>query len=283
MLSSRLVVLVTLVLLPAGLRAQPGACAVNDLLFQTAQGGCLDVTSNRVWSATGGIGTWDYAKQYSDNLVEGGFADWRLPTLAELTALHQHGGATHLAGGSEFSRIWSSTTRGNRAWYLDLQTGQTGLSLKGSSYWVIAVRTPSGPSSNIGGGQGNSTAAISVSHFHGDRGWTVAVHAPEHAYQPYLLFAGAAGTAPNSLPVAPFVLTPALLGAHFFDPGAGRLDGQGRAVVAVDLLGLRVPASSHADLRLVLLLLDPRRAPGVLVSLTPDPSPTQSTASPAGR
>ena len=99
---------------------------------------------------------WNTAKNYCENLSEGGFTDWRLPNIDELRTLIQNHSGTQTGGtckisekagrlalddrtsdcngrdGSNFSKLgdtdwfWSSSTRSdgiNYAWYVGIGTG----------------------------------------------------------------------------------------------------------------------------------------------------------------
>lgn len=48
---------------------------------------CIDSTSGLVWSARASSNRWAYAVSYCDNLTEGGYSDWHLPTIDELKTL----------------------------------------------------------------------------------------------------------------------------------------------------------------------------------------------------
>jgi hypothetical protein len=100
----------------------PGACRNPDgVTWATADGGCKDLASGRVWGksamgSNGGTGlNWYQAQDYCSNLTDGGFNDWRTPTLAELHAAAQHGGAQQIQvniaqnGGFQDSFKWSTT------------------------------------------------------------------------------------------------------------------------------------------------------------------------------
>src|SRR5262245_58711088 len=124
-------------ILSTALAAQtpPGACEVNDTAFTTREGGCQDQATNLVWSAiTPNARNWSSAVSYCSNLVEGGYSDWRLPTLAELVTVDQNGAATHLADPQDLMwwnfHFWSSSTRGNRAWAHNFFTNADLLTLK---------------------------------------------------------------------------------------------------------------------------------------------------------
>ncbi len=119
-------------------------CKIEDATrFVTANGGCKDVKTGRVWSRnalsperTSSFWTWTPAKNYCENLVEGGYTDWRMPTRDELKTVSVNGAGTYLdvfwsAGGpgvvpSEVDyNKWSTTTvRGGKyAYVVALKSG----------------------------------------------------------------------------------------------------------------------------------------------------------------
>ncbi len=67
----------------------PGACAQETAQWQTGQGGCQSQGSKLVYgsiSASAGYSSAS-ATTYCDQLIEGGFSDWRITTQGELSAL----------------------------------------------------------------------------------------------------------------------------------------------------------------------------------------------------
>ncbi len=116
---------------------------------------------------------WDNAKQYCENLTEGGFTDWRLPNIDELRTLIQNHPGTQTGGtcpiskksgkltlrdwkndcsgrsGNNFSKLgdtdwfWSSSVRSdysNVAWYVAFSSGYLGYHGKDGNYYVRCVR-----------------------------------------------------------------------------------------------------------------------------------------------
>ena len=64
-------------------------------------GPCYDSTSHLTWSKKADTTyTWSNAGTYCDNLTEGGYIDWRLPTISELRTLIQNCSNTQMPGGS---------------------------------------------------------------------------------------------------------------------------------------------------------------------------------------
>ena len=270
----RLIVVLSLAL-PAALSAQapPGACLVQDTAFQTTGGGCADLVANRVWSAVPpSTGTWSYANQYSQNLVEGGYSDWRLPTLSELTALVQDGGYSHLNLCQCGWWYWSSQTQGRSNAYAEvLQTGQTKKWSQNSQFAILCVRTgtPGGPQ---GAGGGIGSADLSVSHIHEGGVWTLLIRGERLAGRPYLLLAGLrAGEGARGI-AAPILLPAQRTGSRLLDPGAGRLDEKGCATLRLDLAALGMPRSVEADIRLALVVFDPLVPGGIVYLITPPPN-----------
>jgi hypothetical protein len=80
----------------------PGTCTINDEHFATLEGGCTDLNTGITYSAVnyypdaGSTNlTFSGASSFCSNLDQGGFTDWRLPTLAEIEAT----GDNNLAAG----------------------------------------------------------------------------------------------------------------------------------------------------------------------------------------
>lgn len=133
----------------------PGACVSEDSNWATLDGGCKDLQSGGlVWSAsayaqTGQLTTYVTAQDYCSASTEGGYTDWRVPTLAELQMAQQHGAFTHinlLANGGIFDSVKWSTDRDNSKKYAYLLRFSDGFVLK----TLIKVKL-------IGGGTGWST------------------------------------------------------------------------------------------------------------------------------
>ncbi len=59
---------------------------------------CTDSASGLIWFSKTKIGIWDIAVSYCNNLNEGGFTDWHLPTISELRTLIQNCSGT-ISGG----------------------------------------------------------------------------------------------------------------------------------------------------------------------------------------
>ncbi|MBU1667439.1 VCBS repeat-containing protein [bacterium] len=91
--------------------------------------------------------TGDTATTYCDELVMGGFEDWRLPTRKELQGLADYGryspaiNSTFVNTMSDY--YWSSTTYANRsnlAWSVYFYSGNQNYDGKGNGYYVRCVR-----------------------------------------------------------------------------------------------------------------------------------------------
>lgn len=135
-----------------------------------------DPTSGLTWSAKASSSkTWSNAESYCDNLSEGGYSDWHLPTISELRTLIQNcsgtvtGGScavtdscrSHVScyteeecrcdsyGDSRYSKFgetgyfWSSSTVSgytDYAWCVGFSYGDVGDASKTYSYYVRCVR-----------------------------------------------------------------------------------------------------------------------------------------------
>lgn len=183
--------------LPALAEAQlpPGACVLDDALFTTQLGGCQDLSSGLVWSATQpGSFTWSYANQtWVPNLVEAGYSDWRMPTFQELVDAHAHGAASHLQVTCLPCAYWSSTPKGNKAWGIRFDTGATALRTKGSALLVLAVRSTGLEAATTDPALVPPFAAApdqdeTVTHFLSDSAHTVDLRLPRHAGASFVAF-----------------------------------------------------------------------------------------------
>jgi hypothetical protein len=121
-------------------------CLLEDEGWASANGGCQDLVSGLVWSGNvvdqeGRTLTWDWAMTWCQNKVEGGFSDWRAPTLAEAQTAFKHDIAPHLDTVDHYT-TWTSTKRGNKAYVLRLNDGVVALFLQGSGMGAYCVRQP---------------------------------------------------------------------------------------------------------------------------------------------
>jgi hypothetical protein len=125
-------------------------CLNPDEFFRTEDGGCKDLRTGLVWSleAFGSV-TWGYARDYGDNLVEGGFHDWRQPTVDELSTAFLNGAPTHFAypvGGLNNIEFWSSENTGKR-WAMTVELmsdGEVRRRTQGSALSGVYVREAGG-------------------------------------------------------------------------------------------------------------------------------------------
>jgi hypothetical protein len=122
----------------------PGACQINDEHFNTEDGGCKDLSTGIVWSAGTAPNqmSWDYVLNYCENLDEGGYTDWVLPTKEELIEVALNGATSHLAVDPYFLLRWSRDPRGHSAWAVDLSNGDALLLRKVSFLMGLCNRHP---------------------------------------------------------------------------------------------------------------------------------------------
>lgn len=83
---------------------------------------CRDRDTNYIWSARARQDMdWDSAMAYCENLVEGEFSDWRLPSKDVLADLYNGNGRSKLGDTGKF---WSSTSYdGENAYYVNFSDG----------------------------------------------------------------------------------------------------------------------------------------------------------------
>jgi len=127
-----------------------GACVQEGVNFQTADGGCKDLQTGRVWSidATkihGVTYTRQLAMSYCADLVEEGYSDWRLPTLAEYQAAAANGAGDYLElayPDTAGSWRWTSTLASNRkkGYLAKISDGSSWLVSLGSTTYLFCVR-----------------------------------------------------------------------------------------------------------------------------------------------
>lgn len=120
------------------------------LVALTVTAVALPLVSN--WSSWF-AGSWDWssAKTHAADLDEGGFTDWRLPTRADVQAALDSSTLPNIDHSHGSMLIWTSETRGNKAWTVRIYTDENGvidyaasgaeeLALKTSYLHTIAVR-----------------------------------------------------------------------------------------------------------------------------------------------
>ncbi len=97
-------------LLFSGCAGQSGQQSSARLIAQ-GNGTCLDTRTGKVWQVgrSRNLNSLDSAKEYTETLDEGGYSDWRLPTVTELFDLymifdlHDNGDCTMEAEGTYWS------------------------------------------------------------------------------------------------------------------------------------------------------------------------------------
>src|SRR5688572_7652441 len=89
---------------------------VEDDNWRFEEGGLKDLNTGLVWSQsfqerTGSLWTYEPAVNQANNLVEGGYDDWRLPTQGELQEAAAHGFGNHYVYSATAApaAYWSST------------------------------------------------------------------------------------------------------------------------------------------------------------------------------
>lgn len=114
-------------------------CLVEDEHFATLNGGCMDLQTELVWGTKYGNWSWSSATQIAEDSEQGGFINWRLPTRTELETVFVNGGVDHFEYGGG---LWSSTRQGQRAWFVNITTGESRLIWAGGpaeSYIPFAI------------------------------------------------------------------------------------------------------------------------------------------------
>ena len=106
------------------------AGGANAALFSRAGGTMVyDSVLNITWLAdmnVNGLMGWDAATVWADNLVYGGYSDWRLPTLnpSDTTCTSRIGGGYNCTGG-ELSHLFVTDLGNQAAQSVLIQTGDT--------------------------------------------------------------------------------------------------------------------------------------------------------------
>ncbi len=260
----------TLFLAASALSQTP--CVLNDATFDSQEGGCKDLVSNLVWSGGFGTPTWPVAMTFATDLVEGGYSDWRLPTLQECRDVYLLGSASHLNFLQGNGGTWTSTAgtkRNNQKRYgFRLDTGVETLYTQNSRLYFHCVRQ--GSSSFTGGGNNAPPPTLgaavpgrnAVTHFLSEGIWLAHVDLPEHASAPYCMMVV---NDPKALaPHAPLLsVTPELLSgvtSSASTTNLGTFDATGRATLRVDGQGLGLRTSALRELTILLVIADPKAA-----------------------
>jgi Protein of unknown function (DUF1566) len=110
-----------------------------------------DTTTGLMWTRkTIGKGlNWSAAKEACSKLREGGFEDWRLPTIQELLSLVDYSRTSPAIDTSAFecesNWYWSATpysaSPSDYAWYVAFRSGNSGYDSQGYVSYVRAVRS----------------------------------------------------------------------------------------------------------------------------------------------
>jgi len=118
-----------------------------EALLEEPQKSYIDTKTGLMWQAESQDKmTWHDAMEYAEDLSEGGYDDWRLPTIEELTTLIDYTQtlpATNIPN-IRSSTYWSSTTYASStssAWYVYFRSGSVGYGSKSYSYYVRCVRS----------------------------------------------------------------------------------------------------------------------------------------------
>ena len=136
--------------LSAGVISQNGVAkdSATGLMWQDEPITEAEKTAYKNNTNNGKAGNWNYAKAYCENLTLGGFSDWRLPNIYELTTLIDNTKSSdpYVINGIEniaSNLYWSSTTYASNssdAWGVGFNYGDDGWNVKTSSYYVRCVR-----------------------------------------------------------------------------------------------------------------------------------------------
>lgn len=122
----------------------------NDLT-RDANGIVTDSTTNLMWQDNSNQEekTWSDAINYCENLVLGGYSDWRLPNINELFSLVDYSKSQDAIRGNTFVFFntsmsnWTSTSKKNNflnAWNIDFEWGDSTTTPKTSTKLVKCVR-----------------------------------------------------------------------------------------------------------------------------------------------
>jgi hypothetical protein len=149
----------------------PGEPVCNPRSFADLGSGIItDNVTGLMWqkdTAPGTYNTWRQARDYCSNLSLGGYTDWRLPTIEELSLLVDSSMpspgpviSTAYFPDTVASFYWSSTPGAfslYRAWSVDFSTGHVSYDGKRSPFNVRAVRGTTAASSFVDNGDGTVT------------------------------------------------------------------------------------------------------------------------------
>jgi hypothetical protein len=136
--------------LNAGVISQNGIAkdSATGLMWQDEPITEAEKTAIEKYTNNGKVGNWNYAKAYCENLTLGGYSDWRLPNIYELTTLLDNtkssdpqvlDGIENIASDS----YWSSTTGASgssNVWLVLFSYGYDSWNDKTNSFYVRCVR-----------------------------------------------------------------------------------------------------------------------------------------------
>ena len=102
---------------------------------------CIDMDTSYIWSTIlSSEKNWDDAIAYCDNLTEGEYYDWTLPSKDVLLSLYNE--EKHSSKLGDTGNFWSSTTRDNEfAWSISFTDGDIQANMKSYLASVRCVRT----------------------------------------------------------------------------------------------------------------------------------------------
>ena len=106
----------------------------------------FDECNGLMWSNSIGEGlTWNKAHEFAKECRDGGFSDWRLPTISELQNVFDYEkGEPKIKGWGDASPFWSSTEVSNNpanAWNENLYYGNANTNTKvTATHYVRCVR-----------------------------------------------------------------------------------------------------------------------------------------------
>ncbi len=108
----------------------------SERFLDNGDGTVSDTKTGLMWAAkdNGSPINWSNAHSYCQNYSGGGYSDWRMPTLAELTSLfdsenkNRSGYHLHILIDTSAQSCWASETRGFKAARFNFTYGQ--------EYWI---------------------------------------------------------------------------------------------------------------------------------------------------
>lgn len=132
---------------------QDGNFAINTMSYTDNNDGTVtDAVTGLMWQQTDvAAATWAAAVDYCNNLVQGGYSDWRLPTLEELDSLADLSVTTGAMINPVFTiscpgddcGFWSYDTNPDnisQAWIYNYGTAEDGIADKSGAFQIRAVR-----------------------------------------------------------------------------------------------------------------------------------------------